>query len=771
MTEVLEHDGEIARLRQELDKACLERVQAAEYGLEVLNQKDLLQQQYTDLESQFEVVKHELECVKQSLNQAQKSKKKISDIGINQEESLLQESADREAELLKNIGDLEIELRNCKHAAENLKSENMKLSNNLGDVRHSLELSDLQNQQMRKDLKEYKFRESRNLADYSELEDENISLQKQIAQLKQSQVFYEAMKHENKTLKEEIDEFGIEIVELEKLKKMTEKNLEEALQLLQTEREQKHSLKKELDQRIASESIFNLQMLSGLSFNAREDVEATETSDLRDHESNYDASVDGEEGETQNDMSQSIVGDLFSEIHITEVRKLEHLVEKLKDDNSKLEDSFQNSSQEVEKLLSDLSEKNERIEQLKSQLAELKQTSIFNELEGALGDHDDLETDVEVLKRRQQQQDLRYRLALEEIKDLRNQINTPDTIARLIDSLRQKESELREEVSTLRDGLSKSEVSNSNLQNDLQLITRLANEAQSINNHTQDSLSNITKNIANIYYLVCEAINETPDRLMLEHVRGKKNRTSESLDASGQERKEKGEETTNEKIEEKLNDEQGDKEDPLKCSKLLETISDQVASLGRVVERSVEMNRQKKKEEQNSSSPGADEVQELQEQVMKLKAQLSTKREQIATLRSVLKANKTTAETALASLKQKYEGEKIFVTETMQRLRAELKNLKEEAVNFQSVRGMFAQRCDEYVTQLEEQRRQLIAAEEEKKTLNSLLKMAIQQKLALTQKLEDLEFDCERKSLRQQKPMRSRLGKVSILPLNDGKRS
>ena len=65
MTEVAENDGEIARLRQELDKACHERVQAAEYGLEVLNQKDLLQQQYTDLESQFEVVKHELECVKQ----------------------------------------------------------------------------------------------------------------------------------------------------------------------------------------------------------------------------------------------------------------------------------------------------------------------------------------------------------------------------------------------------------------------------------------------------------------------------------------------------------------------------------------------------------------------------------------------------------------------------------------------------------------------------------------------------------------------------------
>lgn len=54
---------------------------------------------------------------------------------------------------------------------------------------------------------------------------------------------------------------------------------------------------------------------------------------------------------------------------------------------------------------------------------------------------------------------------------------------------------------------------------------------------------------------------------------------------------------------------------------------------------------------------------------------------QIATLRSVLKANKLTAETALASLKQKYDNEKVVVTETMQRLRVELKALKEDAVS------------------------------------------------------------------------------------------
>jgi protein bicaudal D len=44
----------------------------------------------------------------------------------------------------------------------------------------------------------------------------------------------------------------------------------------------------------------------------------------------------------------------------------------------------------------------------------------------------------------------------------------------------------------------------------------------------------------------------------------------------------------------------------------------------------------------------------------------------------------------------------------------------------------------------------LSAAEDEKRTLNSLLRMAIQQKLSLTERLEDLEMDRERSNLRRQ---------------------
>ena len=68
-----------------------------------------------------------------------------------------------------------------------------------------------------------------------------------------------------------------------------------------------------------------------------------------------------------------------------------------------------------------------------------------------------------------------------------------------------------------------------------------------------------------------------------------------------------------------------------------------------------------------------------------LSALLSTKREQIATLRTVVKANKQTAEVALANLKSKYETEKSIVSETMNKLRLELRILKVKITSFFSI--------------------------------------------------------------------------------------
>ena len=262
---------------------------------------------------------------------------------------------------------------------------------------------------------------------------------------------------------------------------------------------------------------------------------------------------------------------------------------------------------------------------------------------------------------------------------------------------------------------------------------------------TSDELVKITVELANIYHLVCEVNGDTPNRVMLEHVQGRKAKREQAAH-SGESSDEKSRESTpGSESDASVTSQNKDGGDPMECMKLTETVHDQIKYLRRAVERSIEQARQRR----NNDSEQSSDVSELQEQVVKLKAMLSTKREQISTLRSVLKANKSTAEHALANLKHKYENEKTIVTETMSRMRNELKVLKEDAATFASLRAMFAQRCDEYVTQLDELQRQNRAAEDERRTLNSLLRMAIQQKLALTQKLEDLEFDRERRFMRQ----------------------
>uniref|UniRef100_A0AAV2IVJ8 Uncharacterized protein n=1 Tax=Knipowitschia caucasica TaxID=637954 RepID=A0AAV2IVJ8_KNICA len=170
-------------------------------------------------------------------------------------------------------------------------------------------------------------------------------------------------------------------------------------------------------------------------------------------------------------------------------------------------------------------------------------------------------------------------------------------------------------------------------------------------------------------------------------------------------------------------------------------LREQVKHLQHAVERSQQLCKQRSAAQE--LLPLDKDKESCLDELLKLQSLLSTKREQIATLRLVLKANKQTAESALMNLKSRYEAEKSLVTNTMMKLRNELKALKEDAATFSSLRALFATRCDEYVTQLDEMQRQLVAAEDEKKTLNSLLRMAIQQKLALTQRLEDLAFDQE----------------------------
>ena len=71
---------------------------------------------------------------------------------------------------------------------------------------------------------------------------------------------------------------------------------------------------------------------------------------------------------------------------------------------------------------------------------------------------------------------------------------------------------------------------------------------------------------------------------------------------------------------------------------------------------------------------------------------------------------------------------------------------------FFSLRAMFVARCEEYATQIEELNKDKHGAEDEKKTLNQLLRMAIHQKLVLTQRLEDVEMSSETRGTPRRTP-------------------
>lgn len=56
---------EVERLTHDLQQACQEKVQAAEYGLAVLEEKQELQDKLDELESKYDTTKHDLKQAKE----------------------------------------------------------------------------------------------------------------------------------------------------------------------------------------------------------------------------------------------------------------------------------------------------------------------------------------------------------------------------------------------------------------------------------------------------------------------------------------------------------------------------------------------------------------------------------------------------------------------------------------------------------------------------------------------------------------------------------
>ncbi|XP_053318474.1 protein bicaudal D homolog 1 isoform X2 [Spea bombifrons] len=813
---VEDYKAEIERLTKELSETTQEKIQAAEYGLVVLEEKLSLKQQYDELEAEYDTLKQELDQLKEAFGQSFTIHRKVAEDGETREETLLQESASKEAYYLGRLLEMQNEVKQSRAIITNVQGENERLSTVVQDLKESNEILELQRVRMKEEIREYKFREARLLQDYTELEEENITLQKLVSTLKQNQVEYEGLKHEIKRLEEDTVLLNSQLEDAIRLKEISEHQLEEALETLKNEREQKNNLRKELSQYInINDSMYNNHIniaVDGLKF-SEDGSESNNEEKMNGHIHGPIVKLNGDYRSQAVRKGESLhpVSDLFSELNISEMQKLKQQLIQVEREKAVLLTTLQESQTQLEHTKGALTEQHERVHRLTEHVNAMRRLHSGKELDSdkvkLTGDEThDYEVDINGLEILE----CKYKVAVTEVIDLKAELKAlKEKYNKHVENYSEEKTKLDSRIQTYDEQVTSLEKASKEsneklfvLEKELQMMTCLANETHNTLNTAQDELVTFSEELAQLYHHVCLCNNETPNRVMLDYYRQSKVTRSGSLKGPDDPRgllsprlsrrgmaspvelrspcdpvpKESTEPTKDQSPlksttvspvmtappSSPVSDSSDIRKEPMNIYNLNAIIRDQIKHLQKAVDRSLQLSRQRAAARE--LVPMIDKDKEaLMEEILKLKSLLSTKREQIATLRAVLKANKQTAEVALANLKNKYENEKTMVTETMTKLRNELKALKEDAATFSSLRAMFATRCDEYVTQLDEMQRQLAAAEDEKKTLNSLLRMAIQQKLALTQRLEDLEFDHEQSWRTKGKTAKTKIGSPKIV--------
>lgn len=418
---------------------------------------------------------------------------------------MLTESAARENSLYSEIIDLENEIKQLRHELERVIAERDRMLQENADMGKDKEDRSMECKKLRTELREIKFRETRLITDYSELEEENIALQKQVSVLKSSQVEFESLKHEIRRLHEEIEILNSQVEELMNLKKIAEKHMEEALESLQSEREAKYALKKELDQHINRESFFNISNLAySIRGMAEEQGMGSDGEDDMPGLKRIEASLtDGSNSELASPDGKAV--DLFSEVHLNELRKLEKQLEMLEKEKMSLTQNLRDSQAQVDKSQGELQVFLARLSQFAAHVDSLQhlQQNIDKSLKVPS------EQINQVIIQYQQW----FKLSSREIEQLKSDLRELEKISNCTDSTLQ----LRNEITNLKNKVLDTEQKSMDLENDLKLLKEFAKDAGTTLEETQNNLQTVTEDLAQLYHHVCTVNGQTPSRIILEH--------------------------------------------------------------------------------------------------------------------------------------------------------------------------------------------------------------------------------------------------------------
>lgn len=500
---------EVARLSRELDQASSEKVQSAQYGLVLLEEKSLLQDKYNELEALYENTRHDLVITQEALAKFQTSHKVTTESGIEQEESLLNESAARETSLNSQILDLENETRQLRQELERVTGERDRLIQENNDYDKDKEEREQERRHLKVQLREIKQRETSLISEYAELEEENISLQKQVSVLKSSQVEFEGVKHEIRSLQEEIELCHQQIQELTNLKKIAEKQMEEALQSLQAEREAKYALKKEIDLKINNPNM-NMFNFSNLAYSIRgmtEDGGGGSDEDDLPALKKIEADVKGSTLDLASPDGKQV--DLFSEIHLNELKKLEKQLEQADLEKSALTQSLKESQNQVERNQKELQAFLAKIIQLGTHVEALQ--TLKNKAQDLGSYPSDATLDnLSLIVHNYQQW---FQFTFKELDQLRSELVELEKGLNISDVTAQ----LRTDISNLKNKLLDSEQQALEYQSDVLILSKLTCGASASLEGAMTGLQTISDELAQLYHHVCAVNGETPSRVLLDH--------------------------------------------------------------------------------------------------------------------------------------------------------------------------------------------------------------------------------------------------------------
>lgn len=307
--------------------------------------------------------------------------------------------------------------------------------------------------------------------------------------------------------------------------------------------------------------------------------------------------------------------------------------------------SLQESHKQLEQAYGTVSEQKETVNRLTENLSAMRKLQASKERQSALDSekdrdsHDDgdyYELDIngpEILQ-------CKYTVAVSEAGELRQELKTlkakyEQSRGQFQEEQARLESHVQELSSKLH-ALEKSSHSDqadvARLEKELRVVSQTAGESLGSLSVAQDELIAFSEELANLYNHVCMCNNETPNRVMLDYykqgraiMKRQEGREPSSL--------------TNGTADGHASAAPEHRPEPMNVYNLLAIIRDQIQHLQQAVDRTTELSRQRLANLELSSVADKDKDACLKE-ILKLKSLLSTKREQIATLRAVLKATK-----------------------------------------------------------------------------------------------------------------------------------